>query len=153
MVTHKSRTVEVFILDSENGKMPKPTREKGGSAGWFNHFAVSAARIVGSPYAFMVAITTVVVWFVAGPYFHWSNAWQLVINSVTNIVTYLVVFVIQNSQNRDSEAMNLKLNELIASSRYASNELINVEDLSDADLNKLFRRYERIREEWDRRRM
>lgn len=131
--------------------MPKHTRQPGKSTGWFNRFAVTAARVVGSPYAFAFAVTTVFLWFVGGPYFHWSNAWQLVVNSLTNIVTYLVVFIIQNSQSRDTEAMNLKLNELIASSRYASNELINVEGMSDADLDNFFKKYERIRGEWERR--
>jgi|SRR5579884_2734089 len=122
------------------------------SAGWFNRFAVHAARVVGSPAAFLFAITSVVIWFVLGPVFHWSNTWQLVINSITNLVTYLVVFVIQNSQNRDSDAINLKLNELIAASRDASNELINVEQLSDEALDSLFKKYEDIRKEWTRRR-
>lgn len=73
------------------------------------------------------------------------------VNSLTNIATYLVVFVIQNSQNRDSEAINLKLNELIATSRTASNELIDVESLSDSEIDALFKKYGRIREEWERR--
>lgn len=73
------------------------------------------------------------------------------VNSLTNIVTYLVVFVIQNSQNRDSEAINLKLNELIAATRTASDELINVEELSDSQIEALFQKYERIRNEWERR--
>lgn len=127
---------------SKNGKS---------SAGWFNRFAVHAARIVGSPYAFSFALATVMLWFVSGPYFHWSDTWQLVISSLTNIVTYLVVFVIQNSQNRDSEAINLKLNELIAVNRAASNELINVENLSDSDIDALFKRYQRIRGEREQR--
>lgn len=122
------------------------------SAGWFNRFAMKSAHVVGSPYAFLFAITSIVLWIVSGPYFHWSNTWQLVVNSLTNIVTYLVVFVIQNSQNRDSEAMNLKLNELIAATQTASDELINVEELSDSQIEALFKKYERIRNEWERRR-
>lgn len=121
------------------------------TSGWFHRFAARASRIVGSPYAFSIAIATIILWFSAGPYFHWSNAWQLVVNSITNIATYLVVFIIQNSQNRDSEAMNLKLNELIASSRAASDELLNVENLSDAQIDELCRKYERIRKESERR--
>jgi low affinity Fe/Cu permease len=109
------------------------------SAGWFNRFAVHSARVVGSPSAFLFAIATVFIWFALGPIFHWSNAWQLVINSITNLVTYLVVFVIQNSQNRDSNAINLKLNELIAATQEASNELINVERLNDDALDSLFK--------------
>ena len=130
--------------------MPQSSNEPR-PAGWFNRFAVRASRTVGSPYAFIVALATIVLWLISGPYFHWSNAWQLVVNSITNIATYLVVFIIQNSQNRDSEAISLKLNELIASSQTASNELINVEDLSDSRIDELFRRYERIRKERERR--
>jgi low affinity Fe/Cu permease len=121
------------------------------SAGWFNRFAMRASHVVGSPYAFLVALTTIVLWLISGRYFRWSNSWQLVVNSLTNIVTYLVVFVIQNSQNRDAEAINLKLNELIASNRAASNELLNVEELSDSEIKALFESYQRIRNEWERR--
>ena len=128
------------------------TTQSSRSAGWFNRFAVRSAHVVGSPYAFLFAITSIIVWVISGPYFHWSNTWQLVVNSLTNIATYLVVFVIQNSQNRDSEAINLKLNELISATRTASNELINVEDLSDSQIEGLFQKYERIRDEWERRR-
>ncbi len=120
-------------------------------AGWFNRFAGRASRTVGSPYAFLIAIASIVAWLISGPYFHWSDAWQLVVNSITNIVTYVVVFVIQNSQNRDSESINLKLNELIASSRTASDEMIDVERLSDSRIEELFRKYEHIRDEWERR--
>jgi len=121
------------------------------SAGWFSRFAARVARAVGSPWAFVLAVLSIVVWVGLGPAFHWSNAWQLVVNSLTNIVTYLVVFLIQNSQTRDSDAINLKLNELIAVNRRASNELINVEDLSDEELESMFSRYDQIKEEWDRR--
>ena len=131
--------------------MAQISRERSAPAGWFNHFAAETARVVGSPWAFLVAIISIVIWFILGPSFRWSNAWQLVINSLTNIVTYLVVFVIQNSQTRDSEAINLKLNELIAANRAASDELLNVEELSDADIDTLFQRYENIRKEWERR--
>ncbi len=128
------------------------TKQSSRSAGWFNRFALRSAHVVGSPYAFLFAITSIILWMISGPYFHWSNTWQLVVNSLTNIATYLVVFVIQNSQNRDSEAINLKLNELISATRTASNELINVEDLSDSQIEGLFQKYERIRDEWERRR-
>ena len=121
------------------------------SPGWFNLFAAHAARVVGSPYAFLFALASIALWFILAPRFHWSNTWQLVVNSLTNIVTYLVVFLIQNSQNRDSEATNLKLNELIAAGQ-ASNELINVEKMSDSQIDALYEKYERIRGEWERRR-
>lgn len=132
--------------------MSQPPSQTSNSAGWFNRFAVRSARIVGSPYAFLFAITTIVAWFALGSYFNWSNTWQLVVNSLTNIVTYLVVFIIQNSQNRDSEAMNLKLNELIAATQTASNELLNVEEMSDSQIEAMFKKYDRIRDEWERRR-
>lgn len=118
---------------------------------WFNRFAVRSATIVGSPYAFLFAMATIVLWVVTGPYFKWSNAWQLVVNSLTNIATYLIVFVIQNSQNRESEGINLKLNELIAASRTASDQLLNVENMSDSEIESLFQKYENIRVEWERR--
>ncbi len=100
---------------------------------------------------FLCAVASVVIWLVLGPMFQWSDAWQLIINSVSNIATYLVVFVIQNSQTRDSDAINLKLNELIVANRWASNQLVDVEDISDDELDNLFKRYEEIRKEWDRR--
>jgi len=121
------------------------------SPGWFNLFAAHAARVVGSPYAFILALASIALWLILGPRFHWSNSWQLVVNSLTNGVTYLVVFIIQNSQNRDSEAINLKLNELIAAGQ-ASNELINVENLSDSQIDAPYGKYESIRGEWERRR-
>lgn len=131
--------------------MSQPAKQSGRSTGWFNRFAMRSAHVVGSPYAFLFALTSIVLWVLSGPYFHWSNTWQLVVNSLTNVVTYLVVFIIQNSQNRDSEATNLKLNELISATRSASDELINVEDLSDSEIEALFKKYERIRDEWENR--
>jgi low affinity Fe/Cu permease len=131
--------------------MSSPKKQSSKSAGWFNHFAAISAYIVGSPYAFLFAIASIVLWLTSGPYFKWSNTWQLVVNSLTNTVTYLVVFVIQNSQNRDSEAINLKLNELIAATHSASNQLLNVKDLSDSEIEALFEKYGRIRDEWERR--
>ena len=131
--------------------MAHAKKKSGDSSGWFNRFAQKSAHIVGSPYAFSFAILSIVLWIVTGPYFKWSNTWQLVVNSLTNIATYLVVFIIQNSQNRDSEAVNLKLNELIAVIPAASDEMLNVEELSDKHLDALFAKYDRIREERDRR--
>lgn len=131
--------------------MPHASMQHSSQVGWFNRFALASARIVGSPYAFLFALVSIALWLIVGPYFRWSNSWQLVINSLTNIATYLIVFVIQNSQNRDSEAMNLKLNELIAATRTASNQLLNVENLSDSEIELLFQKYENIRVEWERR--
>jgi low affinity Fe/Cu permease len=122
------------------------------SGSWFTNLASGSATAVGSPAAFMVALATVVLWLISGPFFHYSDAWQLVVNSWTNVMTFLVVFLIQNSQNRDSRAVNLKLDELIRSTGRAHNEMIDIEKLSDHELESLARRYERIRQEWDQRR-
>jgi len=118
----------------------------------FSRFASRSASIVGSPYAFLFAIITVVAWAITGPLFHFSDAWQLIINSWTNIVTFIVVFIIQNSQNRDSKAMNLKLDEVIRSLHFAEDGMIDIERLSDKELEQLARRYERIRDQWEERR-
>lgn len=118
---------------------------------WFSRFANSSATLVGSPWMFLLACTTILAWLVTGPVFHFSDAWQLVINSWTNIATFLVVFLIQNSQNRDSRAINLKLDELILSIHNAQNDMINIEQLTDRELEALSERYQRIRDEWTRR--
>ncbi len=113
---------------------------------WFSRFANSMAAIVGSPWAFIVAAATIIAWAATGSIFHFSNTWQLIVNSLTNIVTYLVVFIIQNTQNRDSIAINLKLDELILSIREARDEMVNIESLSDEELQRLAHRYERVRD-------
>ncbi len=117
----------------------------------FSRFATRAASVVGSPSTFIFAIATVVAWLAVGPRFHFSDAWQLVMNSWTNVLTFLIVFLIQNTQNRDSKAINLKLDEMIRASHHAENELIDIEKLSDSDLEELEKRYERIRQEYDER--
>ena len=119
---------------------------------WFTHFANGSATAVGSPAAFIFAVATIAAWLITGPFFRYSDAWQLVVNSWTNVMTFLVVFLIQNSQNRDSRAINLKLDELIRSTERAHNEMIDIERLSDKELESLTQRYERIRQEWEERR-
>ncbi len=119
---------------------------------WFANFSSNIAAWVGSPYVFIIALLTIVAWLVTGPVFHFSNTWQLVINSWTNVVTFIMVFVIQNSQNRDSKAINLKLDELIRSVDHARDEMIDIEKLSDKELEDLAQRYERIRREVEERR-
>ena len=121
------------------------------AAGWFTRFATSSATAVGSPGVFLFAIVTVLVWLATGPMLHYSDTWQLIISSWTNIVTFLVVFLIQNTQNRDAKAINLKLDELIRAVEHAQNEMIDIERLSDADLEMLAGRYQRIRDEWETR--
>lgn len=116
---------------------------------WFTRAANRSASIVGSPAMFIFAVATVIAWVVTGPIFHFSDTWQLVINSWTNVATFLVVFLIQNTQNRDSKAINLKLDELIRSREEARNEMIDIERLSDKELEQLADRYQRIRDEWE----
>jgi low affinity Fe/Cu permease len=119
---------------------------------WFSRFASRAAQIVGHPYIFFAAVAVLVIWGLTGPYFHYSDTWQLVINTGTSVITFLVVFLIQNTQNRDSKAINLKLDELIRSHHPASDDLIDIEKLSDEELQALEQRYERIRKECESRR-
>ena len=107
----------------------------------FDAFASTVTRLAGSPVAFGVAAITVLVWAVTGPLFHFSDGWQLVINTGTTIITFLMVFLIQQSQNKDSVAVHLKLNELLASHRAASNQLIGIEDASEDDLRRLAAAY------------
>jgi low affinity Fe/Cu permease len=119
---------------------------------WFSRFASRTAQIVGHPYIFMMAVLIIVVWGLAGPYFHYSDTWQLVINTGTSLATFLVVFLIQNTQNRDAKALHLKLNELIRSHHPANNDLIDIEKLSDEELEELEKRYEQIRKRLEARR-
>ena len=111
----------------------------------FSRMASATARIVGSHWMFLFACLTIVAWLATGPMFHYSDTWQLIISSWTNIVTFLVVFIIQNSQNRDSKALQLKLDEIIRSIEHAENDMINIERLSEQELENLSKRYERIR--------
>src|SRR5262245_41568002 len=103
----------------------------------FARFARWVERQVGRSATFVLAIAVVLVWAASGPIFHWSDTWQLVINTGTTIVTFLMVFVIQNTQSRDTEAMQLKLDELIRVNKIARNSLINLEEMSEVDLEKL----------------
>lgn len=121
------------------------------SAGWFTRFATWCAWLVGSPGMFIFAIGTIFLWLALGPWLHWSDTWQLIANSWTNIATFLIVFLIQSSQNRDSKAMNLKLDEIIRALQHAENEMIDIERLSDDELEKLADRYQRIRDQWEQR--
>jgi low affinity Fe/Cu permease len=110
----------------------------------FSRFAKWTARATGHPAAFIIAALIVVVWGVTGPIFKFSNTWQLVINSGTTIVTFLMVFLIQNTQNRDSHAVQLKLDELIRAVNGAHNALLDLEGLEEADLERFRVRYEEL---------
>ena len=112
---------------------------------WFGRFAAAASAWLGSKWAFSWAALVIVVWAASGFIFHYSDTWQLVINTGTTIVTFLMVFLIQNTQNRDARAINLKLNELIHALDKARDQMIDIENLSDLELDELQVRYEAIR--------
>ncbi len=111
----------------------------------FHDFAKGSAAIVGSPWAFFLAILVIIAWLATGPTFHYSDTWQLMINTSTTIVTFLIVFLIQNTQNRDAKAVHLKLDELIHGVKGARNSLINLQNLTDEELEDLQREFERLR--------
>jgi low affinity Fe/Cu permease len=110
----------------------------------FNRFAKWAARATGHPIAFLLAVAVIVVWIVSGPLFGYSDTWQLVINTGTTIVTFLMVFLIQNTQNRDSAALQIKLDEIIRSLEGAQNAMLDLEELEEAELEKIRDRYEAL---------
>ena len=107
-------------------------------------FSYQATRATGTSYAFLLALGTIVVWAITGPLFRFSNTWQLVINTGTTIVTFLMVFLIQRAQNKDAVAIHLKLNEIVAAMEGASNRLIDVEDLSEAEIAALRNYYRKL---------
>ena len=112
---------------------------------WFRRVAQKTSQLIGCAWAFMAAFLVIIIWALSGPIFHFSDTWQLIINTGTTIVTFLVVFLIQNTQNRDAKAIHLKLDELIHAVKGARNQLINLETLTDDELAKLQTEFERIR--------
>jgi low affinity Fe/Cu permease len=128
-------------VDTKKTSTPDPHKDH------FGQFANTCSAYMGSRWAFAVAVGIIVVWAISGPIYHYSDTWQLVINTGTTIVTFLMVFLIQNTQNRDARAINLKLNELIESIKSAHNDMIDIEHLSDAELDRLAHRYDAIRSE------
>jgi low affinity Fe/Cu permease len=112
----------------------------------FRHFAHRSAEVLGSAWAFIGAIFIIAVWGLTGPTFHFSDTWQLIINTGTTIVTFLMVFLIQNTQNRDAKAMHLKLDELIRAIQGARNRLVDLEKLSDEELKTLEAQFSRLRQ-------
>jgi low affinity Fe/Cu permease len=121
-------------------------KRKARGDGWLERAARTVTTWSGSSLAFGVAVAVVIGWALLGPVFHFSDTWQLVINTGTTIVTFLMVFLIQRSQNKDSQAIHLKLNEMVAALRGASNRLINVEDLTEQEVLLLHRHYQRLAE-------
>src|SRR4051812_4556133 len=111
----------------------------------FRQFAHNVSLAVGAPWAFGLSLLLVLLWAITGPFFHYSDTWQLTINTGTTIITFLMVFVIQNTQNRDSQVIQLKLDELIRAVQEARNELVDMEDLSDDELHRLQHQFENLR--------
>jgi low affinity Fe/Cu permease len=117
----------------------------GASPGWrFSQLARAASRIAGHPIAFLVAAGIILAWAMTGPLFGFNDTWQLVINTATTIITFLMVFLIQNSQNRDTVAMQLKLDELVRSIKAARNTVLNLEELEEHELERLLKKYQKI---------
>ena len=110
----------------------------------YSHIANGAARLSGRPVTFVLAVGVIVVWLITGPLFGYSDTWQLVINTTTTIITFLMVFLIQNTQNRDSHAMQIKLDELIRATKGAHNALLDLEELEEAQLDAFRARYEKL---------
>ena len=113
---------------------------------WFRRVSHMLADAFGAPWAFFLAAIFIAVWAVTGPLFGFSDAWQLIANTVTNVVTFLMVFIIQNSQSRDTKATQLKLDELLRAVTNARSSLINLESLSDDEMNRLQQQFEQLRE-------
>ena len=120
----------------------RPTK----SRSWFTRFAKVTSRATGRPMAFILAVAVVLAWMLTGPLFGFSDTWQLVINTGTTIVTFLMVFLIQNTQYRDAEAVQVKLDELLRTTKGAHNVLLDLEDLDEAELDKIKASYERLAE-------
>ena len=129
---------EYSVEESETGRRKKPPL--------FTRIAEKASNAAGSPVAFIVAFLLVLVWAVTGPFFDYSETWQIVINTATTIITFLLVFLIQNSQNRETKAVQIKLDELIRATEGAHNTILHVEKLTDKELDVLSKNYEELAE-------
>jgi low affinity Fe/Cu permease len=116
----------------------------------FRIFARRSSIALGSAWAFAGAVLVILVWVLTGPTFHFSDTWQLVINTATTVITFLMVFLIQNTQNRDAKAVHLKLDEVIRALKGARNQLVDLENLSDEDLKKLEKQFQHLREKAER---
>jgi low affinity Fe/Cu permease len=125
-------------------KIGQLKKEKNKFSIWFERASNKITKAAGTPLAFLIAMVLIIVWAVTGPIFNFSDTWQLVINTGTTIITFLMVFIIQQSQNKDTIAIQIKLNELIACNERASNRLIDVEDLTDEELQVIKKFYSKL---------
>ncbi|HXU39273.1 MAG TPA: low affinity iron permease family protein [Blastocatellia bacterium] len=119
-------------------------KKKAGIGLILERFSLKATKATGTSGAFVIALAVLIVWAISGPVFHFSDTWQLVINTGTTIVTFLMVFLIQRTQNKDALAIHLKLNEIVAAVEGASNRLIDVEDLTEAEIEVLHKHYQKL---------
>lgn len=124
--------------------MNKPVNSRLSAQEKFRHFAHWVANSMGNPWCFFLALVVIIVWAITGPFFGFSDTWQLIINTGTTIVTFLMVFLIQNTQNRDAKALHLKLDELIRAIRGARNKMIDLESLTDDELAELRKQFDRL---------
>ncbi|MDC4206446.1 MAG: low affinity iron permease family protein [Candidatus Manganitrophus sp.] len=140
-------------MKEENHQRPGSPKEKQGPAReLFRKFAHRTSEAVGSPTAFIAAVAIILLWVFSGPLFHFSDTWQLIINTGTTIITFLMVFLIQNTQNRDAKAIHLKLDELIRSAKGARNGMIDLEDLSDEEIEAFREEFQRFTKQARKRR-
>ncbi len=136
MQTTPTRHHDAAVTEQERLKAGRSDERQGGVARWFAHAASRLSGTLGSAWSFLVAVLVVVAWAVSGPLFGYSDTWQLVINTGTTVVTFLMVFIIQNTQNRDSKATQLKLDELVRAVEKARNSFIGAEDEDEQKLNQ-----------------
>jgi low affinity Fe/Cu permease len=137
-----------MVMETETEKLKKQEKERDFFcvvSDAFRIFARHSSIALGSAWAFAGAVLVILVWILTGPMFHFSDTWQLVINTATTIVTFLMVFLIQNTQNRDAKAVHLKLDELIRALKGARNDLVDLENLSDEDLKKIEKQFKSMR--------
>lgn len=117
----------------------------------FRKISSNVSSIMGSPYSFVIAVLIILVWWFTGPLFGFSDTWQLMINTGTTIVTFLMVFLIQNTQNRDTKAIHIKLDELVRAVKGARNSLVNIENVDDAELETLQQEFKELHEHYERK--
>lgn len=141
-MSQRIRTAIIPPVEPQENCAPEPATRTGD---WFGRFATGCSEYLGSKWSFALAGLVILVWAATGPIFHFSDTWQLIINTGTTIVTFLMVFLIQNTQNRDARAINLKLNELIRAIDAARDQMIDIENLSDLELKEIHARYEKIK--------
>jgi low affinity Fe/Cu permease len=143
--TQRPRTNSLPKIEAKVNRLTMPVEGSARGSDWFGQFAAQASAWLGSKWAFAGAGLIILIWALTGPVFHYSDTWQLVINTGTTIVTFLMVFLIQNTQNRDARAINLKLNELIHAIDAARDQMIDIESLSDLELNAIQAKFEKIK--------